>query len=189
MLEVMVPVKNGGSDGEEPACNAGDLGLIPVSGRSPGEGNSYALQYSGLENSTDCIVHGVAKSCTTEQLSPSLSLFKVIMHAVCAKSFQSCPTLCNPMDYTVHEILQAKILSGWPFPSPGDLPNPGIEPRSPSLQADLPSEPQEKPKNTRVGSLSLLQQIFPTQEWNQGLLHCRWILYQMSYKGSNIRFY
>ena len=52
-----------------------------------------------------------------------------------------------------------------PGPSPGDLPNPGIEPRSPALRADsLPAKPQGKPKNTRVGSLSLLQQIFPTQE-------------------------
>ena len=40
----------GGSDGEESACNAGDLGLIPQLGRSPGEGNGYPLQYSGLEN-------------------------------------------------------------------------------------------------------------------------------------------
>ena len=70
-------------------------------------------------------------------------------------------------------------------PSPGDLPNPGIEPRSPTLQADsLPAEPQGKPKNTGVGSLSLLQQIFPTQESNWGLLHCRQILYQLSYQGS-----
>ena len=51
-----------GSAGKESTCNAGDLGLIPGLGRSPGEGNSYALQYSGLENSMDCIVHGVAKS-------------------------------------------------------------------------------------------------------------------------------
>ena len=48
----------------------------------------------------------------------------------------------------------------------------------------LPAEPQGKPKNTRVGSLSLLQRIFPTQESNQGLLHCRQILYQLSYQGS-----
>ena len=53
---------------------------------------------------------------------------------------------------------------------------------TPALQADsLPAEPQGKPKNTGVGSLSLLQQIFPTQEWNWGLLHCRWILYQLSW--------
>ena len=62
-----------GSAGKESACNAGDLGLIPVLGRSPGEGNSYPLQYSGLEISMDCIVHGVTELDTTEQLSFSLS--------------------------------------------------------------------------------------------------------------------
>ena len=56
-------------------------------------------------------------------------------------------------------------------------------PRSPTLQADsLPAVPPGKPKNTRVGSLSLLQQIFPTQESNLGLLHCRQILYQLVVK-------
>ena len=54
----------GGSDGEESTCNAGDLGLIPGLGKSPEEGKGYPLQYSGLENSMDCIVHGVAKSQT-----------------------------------------------------------------------------------------------------------------------------
>ena len=53
-----------GSAGKESTCNAGDLGSIPGLGRSPGEGKGYPLQYSGLENSTDCIVHGVAKSQT-----------------------------------------------------------------------------------------------------------------------------
>ena len=53
-----------GSAGKESACNMGDLGLIPGLGRSPGEGNGYPLQYSGLENFMDCIVHGVAKSRT-----------------------------------------------------------------------------------------------------------------------------
>ena len=50
-----------GSTGKESARNVEDLGLIPGLGRSPGEGKSYPLQYSGLENSVDCIVHGVAK--------------------------------------------------------------------------------------------------------------------------------
>ena len=60
-----------------------------------------------------------------------------------------------------------------------------IKTRSPALQADsLPAEPQGKPKNTGVGSLSLLQWIFPTQELNQGLLHFRQIVYQLSYQGS-----
>ena len=54
----------GGSDGKESACNAGDLGLIPGLQRSPGEGKGYPLQYSGLENDMDCIVHGVTKSQT-----------------------------------------------------------------------------------------------------------------------------
>ena len=53
-----------GSAGKESACNAGDLGSIPGLGRSPGEGKGYPLQYSGLENSMDCIVHGVMKSST-----------------------------------------------------------------------------------------------------------------------------
>ena len=54
----------GSSDGKESACNARDLGLIPGLERSPGEAKGYPLQYSGLENSTDCIVHGVATSQT-----------------------------------------------------------------------------------------------------------------------------
>ena len=51
-----------GSVGKESACNTGDLGSIPGLGRSPGEGTGYPLQYSGLENSMDCIVHRVVKS-------------------------------------------------------------------------------------------------------------------------------
>ena len=54
----------GGSDDKESTCNVGDLGSIPGLGRSPGEAKGYPLQYSGLENSMDCIVHGVAKSRT-----------------------------------------------------------------------------------------------------------------------------
>ena len=74
-----------------------------------------------------------------------------------------------------------------PFPSPGDLPNPWIKPRSPTLQADsLPAEPQGKPKNTGMDNLSLLQGIFPTQESYRGFLHYRQILYHLSYEGSPI---
>ena len=59
----------GGSEGKESACNARDQGLIPGSGRSPGEGSDYPLQYSCLENSMDtgtwwATVHGVSKSQT-----------------------------------------------------------------------------------------------------------------------------
>ena len=73
-----------------------------------------------------------------------LSVFKVA---------QLSPTLCNPMDcnlpgFSIHGILQARVIwSGLPFPSPGDLPNPGIEPGSPALEVDaLTSEPSGKPK-------------------------------------------
>ena len=54
----------GGSAAKESACNAGDLGLIPGLGRSPGEGKGYPLLYAGLENSMKCTVHGVTKSQT-----------------------------------------------------------------------------------------------------------------------------
>ena len=52
------------SVGKESTCNVGDLGLIPWLGRSSREGKGYPLQYSGLENSMDCIIHGVAKNRT-----------------------------------------------------------------------------------------------------------------------------
>ena len=65
---------------------------------------------------------------------------------------QSCPTLCNPMDFRVHGILHARILEWIGLPSPGHLPNPGIEPRSPTLQEySLLAEPQGKPKRKRRG--------------------------------------
>ena len=96
---------------------------------------------------------------------------------------QSCPTLVTPWisppGSSSMGILQTRILEWEGIPSPGDLPNPGIEPRSPTLQEDsLPAEPSVKPKSTGVGRLSLLQGIFPTQKSNQGLLHCR--LYQLT---------
>ena len=81
---------------------------------------------------------------------------------------QSCPTLfdpgdCSPPGSSVHGDSPDK--SGLPCPPPRDLPNPGIHPRSPALQADsLLSEPPEKPKNTGMGCHSLLQGIFLTQD-------------------------
>ena len=60
-----------GSACQESACNAGDLGLIPMLGRSPREGKGYPLQYSGLKSSMNYTVHGVAESDTTERLSLS----------------------------------------------------------------------------------------------------------------------
>ena len=79
------------------------------------------------------------------------------------------------MVYAVHGILQGQNTA---VASLSHLPNPGTEPRSPALQVDcLSAEPQGKPKNTGVGSLSLRQGIFATQEWNPGLLHYRRILW------------
>ena len=95
-----------------------------------------------------------------------------------------------------HRLQLARLLHPWVFsrqeywselrcPTLGDLSNPGIKPRSAALQADsLLSEPPRKPKNTGVGSLFLLQGIFLTQRTNPHLLHCRQILYQLSYQQS-----
>ena len=92
----------------------------------------------------------------------------------------------TPMVYTIHGILQARKLEWIAFPFFRGLPNPGIKPRCPLLQADsLSAEPQGKPKKTGVGSLSLLQGIFLTQESNRGLLHCRQTVYQLSYQGKS----
>ena len=79
------------SDGKESACNAGDLGLIPGLGRSPGEGKGYPLLYSGLENSMDCIVHGVAKSQTRLSDFHFTSVFKWAFLIV--QSIQTLPAM------------------------------------------------------------------------------------------------
>ena len=73
------------------------------------------------------------------------------------KVAQSFLTLCDPMDYTVHGILQATILELVAFPFSRGSPNPGIKPRSPALQADsLPAEPQGKPKKVYFFTLALI---------------------------------
>ena len=82
-------------------------------------------------------------------------------------------------------ILQARLLEWVAFPFSRGSSQPRDPTRFPTLQADsFPAEPPGKPKNTGVSSHSFLQRIFPTQELNLGLLHCRWILYQLSYQGS-----
>ena len=76
---------------------------------------------------------------------------------------QSCPALCNPMDYSppdsfLLEISQARILEWVAIPSPGDLPKPGIKPRSPALQTDsVPSEPPGKPNETIKLQIHILE--------------------------------
>ena len=64
------------SAGKESTCNVGDLCSIPGLGRLPGEGKGYPLQYSGLENSMDCIVHGATKRWTRERIVTLLTIFK-----------------------------------------------------------------------------------------------------------------
>ena len=104
------------------------------------------------------------------------------------KSLSRVQLFVTPWTIQSMEFSRLEYWSELPFPSPGDLPNPGIESRSPALWADsLPAAPQGKPKNTKVGSLCLLQRMFLAQESNWGLLHCRWILYQLSYQSAGER--
>ena len=81
-----------GSASKESTCNVRDLGPIPGLGRSPEEGNSYTLQYSGLVNSMDCIVHGVTEPDTTD------FHFHYTQSAQFSSVAQSCPTRCDPMN-------------------------------------------------------------------------------------------
>ena len=128
---------------KESPCNARDLGSVPGLGRSPGEGKGYSLQYSGLENSRDSIVYGVAKSRTR------LSDFHSLTHTSVSLSVVS--DSLQP-----HGLQPTRLLYPWNFPG----------------------------MNTRVGCHFLPQGIFLIQESNPGLLHCRQILYQLSYEGS-----
>ena len=131
---------------------------------------------TGILAETTFTVHHPTSSC---------GIFKAGCAMVCLVT-QLCPTLSNPMacslpDPSVHGDSPGKN-TGVDCHS---LPQGSSEPRSPPLQVDSsPSEPAGKPKNTGMGSLSLLQGIFLTQELIQGLLHCRQILYQPNYQGS-----
>ena len=100
---------------------------------------------------------------------------------------QSSLTLCNPMDYTVHGILQPRILEWVAFSFPGDLSNPGIEPRSPALQADsLPTELSGKPPKVKV-TQSCLTLCSPMDYTAHGILQPRileWVAVSFS-RGSS----
>ena len=107
------------------------------------------------------------------------------------KVAQLCGLFVSPWTIQSMEFSRPKYWSGYSFPSPGSLPNTGIEPRSHTLRADsLPAESQGKPKNTGVGNLSLLQGIFLTPRPRNGTgvsCICKWILYLLSYQGSPLR--
>ena len=187
------------------AASAGDkrdMGSIPGSGRSSGEGNGNPLQYSCLENPRDrkawwASVHGIANSWTRVKCSihiqftccdlaaamkwnseskfcsltlyPNVALyfilsfysysvsgyhkntlskwayFKIMKWSRSVRLFVTPWTVAYQAPQSM-EFSRQEYWSGLPFPSPGDLPNPGIEPRSSALQADaLPSEPPGRP--------------------------------------------
>ena len=176
------------SDGKAYACSAELTGSTPGLGRSTGEGNCNPLQYTCLENSKDrgawpATVHGVAKSWTwlrpfrtnTQKRCPfhyrglecksrksrntwkwsemkSLSLARLFVTPWIV-AYQAPPSI---------GFFRQEYWSGLPFPSPGNLPNPGIEPRSPTLEADtLTSEPTGKPWSNR--------RIWPwSTQWSRG---------------------
>ena len=116
------------------AGDAGDVGLIPGLGRSLGGGNGNLLQYSCLENAMDrrawwATLYGIIRESESE-----------------SEVTQSRPTLCDPVDCSLPSssmgFSRQEYWSGLPFPFPGDLPDPGIEPGFPALEADaLTSEP------------------------------------------------
>ena len=124
---------------------------------------------------------------TLEQTSSSVeynweSRNKPLHLVLSAKSLQSAPPLCDPLGTAAHKVplsmgfSRKEYWSRLPFLSPGDLPNPQIEPRSPALGADsLPAEPWGKPKNTGGD---------PPDPGIEPGSPCRQILYQLSYQGS-----
>ena len=128
-----------------------------------------------------------SKKKTTLKYCNVLMQMCISILKVKGRVFQSCLTLCHPMDYRVHGILQARILEWIVFPLSRGSSQQRDQIQDSPMQADsLPAEPPEKPKNTGVCSLFLLQRIFPTQKMNPGLLHCRRILYQLSYQGIHL---
>ena len=139
------------------------------------------VRTSSLKNNSRCEKF---EQFVISQVRECIVLLQVCVfnHSVVSDTLQPCglypARLLCPWGFSRQEYW-----SGFPCPPPGDVPNSGIEPRCPTLQVDsLPSKPLGKLKNTGVGSLSLLQ-IFPTQELNWDLLHCRQILYYLSHRG------
>ena len=97
------------------------------------------------------------------------------------KVTQSCPTLCDPMGYTVHGILQARLLEWVAFPFSGDLPNPGL-PHCRQILYQLSH--RGSPRRLEWVAYSFSRGSSQPRSWTGVPLHCRWILYQLSYRGS-----
>ena len=148
---------------------------MPGLGRSPGEGKGYPLQYSGLENSMDYAVHGVAKSWTR------LSDFHFQKVGKCKKRRSSLLWLepfCFSLWYRIHFCIKVEMLVAQlrlTHCDPMDTTPPGSSVHEIS-----------QAKNTGVGCHSLFEGIFLTQGSNLGLLHCRQILYYLSRQGYHV---
>ena len=131
-------------------------------------------------------------SCTQSQRGPGVRdgvKSPVSQHMIHARKWkkvrvvQSCPTLCGPMDYIVHGILQARILEWVAVPFSRGSSQPRDQTQVSRIAGGFfTSWATRKAQEYWSGSLSLLQQIFQTQKSNWGLLHCRWILYQLGYR-------
>ena len=143
--------------------------MIPRLGRSPGEEKGYPLQYFGLKNSMDYNPQGCKESDMTEPLHfRGMGKEPLVLYLECFFHYF--------MFLPRHSTLQTNSCS--------------YESESHSVVSDslqphgLYSQWNSPGRNTGVGSLSLLQGIFPTLGLNPGLPHCRWLLYQLSHKGS-----
>ena len=159
---------------------------MDLSGNTPGKGRNLSTDYPGLSKwGQSSFPNGSFNTSFQETLTfPTMAMVSACLVAQSRLTFVTLWTIVHqallPMGFSRQEHY-----SGLPCLPPGDLPDSGIKPRSPALQADsLPSELPGKPMNTEVSKLSLLQGIFPTQEVNRGFLHCRCILYQLSWEGS-----
>ena len=131
-------------------------------------------------------VHGILQARMLEGVAIPFSSAKVWNEwSEWSEVAQSCPILGDPMDCTVHGILQARVLAWVTFPfSRGSSQLRDWTQVSRTASRFFTSWVTGKPKNTEVGSLSLLQRILPTQESNRCLPHCTQILYQLSYQWS-----
>ena len=104
----------GGSAGKESACKTGDLGLIPGLGRSSEEGKGYPFQYSGLENSMDCIVHGVAKNHTClSDFHFSPTLFLGPLAALTGKERTKTPEIFHTFVHLLCQAFTTKRKTAW----------------------------------------------------------------------------
>ena len=145
----------GGAGGKEPACRCRRCEKIPWRcGRSPGGGHGNPLQYSCLEKPMDRgawrAPGGHTELDTLKRLSTDASSMR-FQTSGCpwsrGGSESESSSVMTPRTIQPMEFSRPEYWSGEPFPSPGDPPNPGIEPRSPALQADsLPAEPAGKPQ-------------------------------------------